>query len=123
MERAAAHDGPVYLRLARDPSPVLFGDGYRFEIGARVLLRDGRDVAILSTGLQTHRALAAATSSLRMGSKRWSSTCRQSSRCPADAVAEAARRTGAVVTAEDHSIIGGLGGQWPRSWPNIARRP
>jgi transketolase len=109
VERAAAHGGPVYLRLARDPSPVLFGDGYRFEVGAPVLLREGDDVAILSTGLQTHRALAAADLLAADGIEALVLHLPTVKPLPADGVAEAARRTGAVVTAEDHSIIGGLG--------------
>jgi len=106
---AAAHDGPVYLRLARDPSPVLFGDAYRFEIGAPVLLREGGDVAILTTGLQTHRALAAADALARDGVDALVLHLPTVKPLPAAAVLEAAQRTGAVVTAEDHSVVGGLG--------------
>src|SRR5688572_11554713 len=52
--------GPVYLRLTRDPSPVIFPDDYRFTIGTGVVLRDGGDIGLISTGVQTIRALEAA---------------------------------------------------------------
>src|SRR5829696_9193698 len=54
------YDGPMYLRLTRDPSPAVFPNDYRFEIGRAALLRDGMDVGIVSTGVQTIRALEAA---------------------------------------------------------------
>ena len=57
MDAMMRHDGPMYLRVTRDASPVIFGPDYRFEIGRGVLLRDGGDVAIISTGVQTIRAL------------------------------------------------------------------
>src|SRR5690606_21206337 len=52
--------GPMYLRLTRDPSPVIFPDDYRFEIGAGVVLREGGDIGLISTGVQTIRTLEAA---------------------------------------------------------------
>lgn len=107
--RAAEHGGPIYLRLARDAGPVLFGDGYRFRIGDPVLLRDGSDVALLTTGLQTPRTLAAADLLAADGIDALVLHLPTVKPLNEAAVVEAARRTGAVVTAEDHSIMGGFG--------------
>jgi transketolase len=110
MHAATAHRGPVYLRMTRDPSPVIFGPDYRFEIGRGYVVREGRDVAIISTGVQTTRALEAAN--ILAGEGISVHLLHLPTLKPIDeqAVVEAAARTGAVVTAEDHTIIGGLGG-------------
>jgi transketolase len=102
--------GPVYLRLTRDPSPTIFSDDYRFTIGRGVLLRDGGDVALIGTGVQTVRALEAAGLLAAEGIE--ASVLHLPTLKPLDvaAVVAVAERTGAIVTAEDHSIIGGLGG-------------
>ena len=101
---------PTYLRLTRDPSPFIFGDDYTFEIGKGHLLRDGGDIGIISTGVQTVRALAAAD--LLAASGVHASVLHLSTIKPLDteAIVNLADRTDAIVTAEDHSIIGGLGG-------------
>jgi transketolase len=102
--------GPTYLRLTRDPSPTIFPDDYRFEIGRAVLLRDGADVGLISTGVQTVRALQAADLLAAEGIQ--ASVLHVPTIKPLDeaALVAAAERTGRIVTAEDHSIIGGLGG-------------
>ena len=110
MAAMMEHDGPVYLRLTRDPSPVIFGPGYRFAIGRGVLLRDGGDVALIATGVQTVRVLEAAELLAEEGVA--AAVLHLPTLKPLDvaAVVAVAERCGAVVTAEDHSIIGGLGG-------------
>jgi transketolase len=110
MDAMMETSGPMYLRLTRDPSPVIFPDSYRFEIGRGVLLRDGGDVGIISTGVQSVRALEAAD---RLAAADVSASVLH---LPAvkpldvEAVIDLASRTRRIVTAEDHSIIGGLGG-------------
>jgi transketolase len=110
MHAATVHRGPVYLRMTRDPSPVIFGPDHRFEIGKGYVVREGRDVAVISTGVQTTRALEAADILAAEGIS--AHLLHMPTLKPLDeqAVVEAAARTGAVVTAEDHTIIGGLGG-------------
>lgn len=110
MAAMMAHEGPVYLRLTRDPSPVVFAADYRFAIGRGVLLRDGGDVALIGTGVQTVRVLEAADLLAADGIA--ATVLHLPTLKPLDvaAVVAVAERTGAVVTAEDHSIIGGLGG-------------
>ncbi len=102
--------GPVYLRLTRDPSPVIFPDDYRFTIGAGVLLRDGGDIGLISTGVQTIRALEAAEQLAAEGIDAAVLHLPTLKPLDVDAIVRLAERTGAIVTAEDHSIIGGLGG-------------
>ncbi len=102
--------GPMYLRLTRDPSPVIFPADHCFAIGRALVLRDGRDVAIISTGVQTVRALEAADLLAAGGID--ATVLHVPTPKPLDvaAIIAVAERTGAVVTAEDHSVIGGLGG-------------
>jgi transketolase len=102
--------GPAYLRLTRDPSPTIFPPDYRFQIGKGVLLRAGGDVAIVGTGVQTVRVLEAAELLAAEGIEATVLHLPTLKPLDVEAIVAVADRTGAVVTAEDHSIIGGLGG-------------
>ncbi|MBZ4653635.1 MAG: putative transketolase C-terminal section [Peptococcaceae bacterium] len=106
---AAAHDGPVYLRLGRAPVPILFDDDYKFEIGKAVVLRDGKDVALLACGIMVNEAMKAAEELAREGIS--ARVINVSTLKPIDkgTIIKAALETGALVTAEEHNIIGGLG--------------
>jgi transketolase len=110
MHAATVHRGPVYLRMTRDPSPVIFGPDHRFDIGRGYVVREGRDVTVISTGVQTTRALEAADILASEGVSAHLLHLPTLKPIDEQAVVEAAARTGAVVTAEDHTIIGGLGG-------------
>jgi transketolase len=111
MRMAVLTPGPMYLRLTRDPSPIIFGSSYRFELGKAVVLRDGRDVTIISTGVQSVRALEAAERLLApKGISAHVLHVPTIKPLDEEGIVEAAQRTGLVVTAEDHSILGGLGG-------------
>ncbi|UUZ86669.1 hypothetical protein LJK88_14285 [Paenibacillus sp. P26] len=100
----------MYIRLARDPVAQVFTEGYRFRLGKAVRIKEGQDVTIISTGSQTGRALQAAHDLDAEGIS--ASVLHMPSIKPLDeeAIVEAARSTGAIVTAEDHSVLGGLGG-------------
>ncbi|MFL5761808.1 MAG: transketolase family protein [Thermomicrobiales bacterium] len=102
--------GPMYLRLTRDPSPCIFPSDYRFAIGRAVQVRSGADVAIISTGVQTIRALEAADVLAQEGISASILHVPTLKPLDEDAIINVAEKTRAVVTAEDHSIIGGLGG-------------
>ena len=110
MEAIVDYDGPVYLRLTRDPCPVVMPDGYEFEIGRAVLMREGGDVTLIGTGQKTIDCLEAAR--LLAEEDITATVLHVPTLKPLDEVAiiKAAARTGRVVTVEDHSIIGGLGG-------------
>ena len=110
MEALVAVHGPAYLRLARDPSPVIFDPSYRFEIGRAVKVRDGGDVTLISTGIQTPRTVEAAEMLQAEGVSALVLHVPTLKPLDVDAVVAAAERTGLVVTAEEHSILGGLGG-------------
>lgn len=109
VRAAAEYHGPVYLRFGRLAVESIFGDDYRFEIGKGVQLTDGNDVTIIATGLmvgealQAQKELAAAGVSARVINM---ATIKPIDR---DIIVKAAAETGAIVTAEEHNIIGGLG--------------
>lgn len=102
--------GPCYLRTGRSPLPRVFREGQTFPPGRALWLREGDDAAILAVGVMVHRALDAAQ--LLEAEGIHCSVLNMSWLKPldAEAVTEAAQRCGAVVTAEDHTILGGLGG-------------
>lgn len=101
--------GPTYLRVTRDPSPVIFPRDHRFDIGKAIKLAHGADVAIISTGVQTIRALEAAAILEERGVSALVLHVPTLKPLDVEAICDAASSVTAVVTAEDHSIIGGLG--------------
>lgn len=109
VEAAILHDGPVYIRFGRMAVPVMFGDDYKLTIGRGHKMRGGKDVSIIATGIEVEQALAAAE--ILAGEGIDASVVNMASIKPIDrdlVIAEA-RACGAIVTAEEHSIIGGLG--------------
>jgi transketolase len=100
----------MYMRVTRDATPIIFPADYHFRIGEGVLLRDGGDVGLISTGVQTVRTLAAADLLAADGINAGVLHMPTLKPLDVDAIVGLAERTGAIVTAEDHSIIGGLGG-------------
>lgn len=109
MEFANKYEGPIYMRIARDSSPVIFQQDYQFELGKAVKLKEGTDVTIIATGTQTSRALEAAEILEQEGIS--VNVVHMPTIKPLDhqAIVEAAEATGVIVTAEEHSIYGGLG--------------
>ena len=107
---AASHEGPCYVRLVRDATQRLFGDDYRFELGKAVTVRDGGDVTLFSTGSQTPRVVDAANLLAEDGID--AHVVHVPTIKPLDeaAIVAAAERTGRVITVEEHSVLGGLGG-------------
>jgi transketolase len=107
---AAAYEGPCYVRLVRDATQRLFDGGYRFEFGRAVVVREGRDVSLVSTGAQTPRVLDAAELLAARGIE--AHVVHVPTIKPIDeaAIVAAAERTGVVVSVEEHTIYGGLGG-------------
>ena len=106
---AAAFNGPVYLRLGRDAYPVIAEIHHGFEIGKAKLLREGRDITLITAGIMVSEGLKAAG---MLKEKNYSArVIHMPTLKPLDseAVLQAARETRRVVTAEEHSIIGGLG--------------
>lgn len=107
---AAAYDGPCYVRLVRDATQRLFGDDYRFAFGKAVTVREGRDVTLISTGSQTPRVVDAADLLAADGIDAHVVHVPTIKPLDVGAIVAAAERTGRVITVEEHSVIGGLGG-------------
>ena len=104
------YDGPVYMRTGRSPAQRLFDASHQFEIGKGEILRKGKDVTLVACGVEVARALEAAD---LLGEDKISArVVNMATIKPIDAelLARCARETGAIVTAEDHNILGGLGG-------------
>ena len=114
LAAVVAHRGPVYFRMVRGdiggPCPRVSPDGYTFRLGKAALLREGRDVTLIGSGLMVSRCLHAAEILANEGIA--ADVLNVSTIKPLDAemIAARARRTGAVVTAENHTVLGGLGG-------------
>jgi transketolase len=110
IRAAAAHDGPVYIRISRMPVPELARpEGAAFAIGKGEVLRDGGDIAIIANGTLVHRALDAAAALAAEGIA--ARVVNMASVSPIDAeLIAAAAATGAIVTAEEGLRQGGLGG-------------
>ncbi len=112
VEAAILTEGPMYLRFGRYAVPDVTSDlpGYRFEIGKGVTLREGKDVTIVATGYPVHLALAAADILAGEGISAEVINIHTVKPLDTELIAASAKKTGAVVTAEEHSVIGGLGG-------------
>jgi len=106
---AANYYGPVYIRMGRLDVPLLFGEDYSFEIGKANILKEGTDVAIMANGLMVSMAMEAADDLAAEGIN--VSVVNVASVKPLDeeTIVRIAKVTKAVVTAEEHNVIGGLG--------------
>ena len=109
VHAAVAHEGPVYMRFGRLAVPRVNSEDYKFELGKGVLLRDGKDVTIVATGLMVNEALIAAETLKAEGIDARVINIHTIKPIDKDILVAAAKETGAIVTAEEHSIIGGLG--------------
>ena len=109
VEAAINFVGPVYLRFGRMAVPVLYGDDYDFQIGKGVVMADGADVSLIATGIMVEQALAAKELLAANGIS--ASVVNMATIKPLDEklVLEQAAKCGAIVTCEEHSIVGGLG--------------
>ena len=107
---AAEYEGPVYMRFGRLAVPRIFDESYKFELGKAVTLREGSDVTIIATGLMVNEAIEAAKALAGEGISAEVINIHTIKPLDKEAVIRSAAKTGAVVTAEEHSIIGGLGG-------------
>ncbi len=110
VKAAVQHNGPVYLRFGRLAVPVVNGSDYHFELGKGVTLKDGSDVAIVATGLMVNEALKAAETLAAEGIHARVINIHTIKPLDEELIIKAAQETGAIVTAEEHNIIGGLGG-------------
>lgn len=110
LPQVAEWPGPVFLRLNRNEVPVLFDDSYHPKIGEAVTLRPGDDVTLICAGLMVSRCLDAAEVLAGEGINARVLEVHTVKPLDIESVLQAARETGAFVTVEEHSIVGGLGG-------------
>ena len=106
---AYEYQGPVYLRMGRLAVPVFHEDGFKFKIGKGEIMREGTDIAIIANGLMTYEAIKAGEALEAMGIH--ARIVNMSTIKPLDEeiIINSAKKTGKVVTVEEHSVIGGLG--------------
>ena len=111
VKAAIEHEGPVYLRFGRLAVPVINDPAsYLFEIGKGITMREGKDVTIIATGLEVSESLEAAKLLEADGISAEVINIHTIKPLDTELVVAAAKKTGKVVTVEEHSIIGGLGG-------------
>lgn len=109
IRAAVGIKGPVYIRLGRLGLPVIFDENYQFTVGKATQLQEGKDVTIIACGLMVGQAQEAAAELAKEGIAARVLNMHTIKPVDKEAIAAAARETGAIVTAEEHSIIGGLG--------------
>ena len=109
VEAAIKMNGPVYLRFGRLAVPVIYGSDYKMEIGKGICMADGKDVTIFATGIMVAQALEARELLKNDGIDAAVVNIHTIKPIDRELVCTMAARTGAVVTAEEHNIIGGLG--------------
>ena len=106
---AAEYDGPVYIRMGRLGVPVLFDDNYDFQIGIANTVKEGNDVTIAATGLMVYEAIKASEELAKEGISVRVINVGTIKPLDGETILKAAKETKFIVTAEEHSVIGGLG--------------
>ena len=110
VRAAAEYNGPVYIRLGRSAVPTINDEnGYKYEIGRAVKLKEGKDVTIVATGIMVSKALDAANLLKEEGIDAEVINIHTIKPIDSQSLIESAKKTGAVITCEEHNIIGGLG--------------
>lgn len=110
LPQVAEWKGPAYFRVCRNDVPVVFNGGYEPEIGKGITLIEGEDVTIIACGIMVARAIEAARRMAEMSIRARVVEMHTIKPMDADLVVRCADETGAIVTAEEHSVLGGLGG-------------
>ena len=109
LKQAIEMQGPCYVRLGRAAVPVFYGEDADLQIGKGNCIRDGKDLTIIATGIMVSKAVAAAETLAGKGIDARVIDIHTIKPIDRDIIVKAAKETGAIVTAEEHSIIGGLG--------------
>ena len=104
------YNGPSYMRLLRNPLPIIHDEGYKFEIGKGEILRKGKDAVIFATGTMVHESLKAAEILKEDKINVYVVNIHTIKPIDKNLIINLAKKTNCVITAEDHNIIGGLGG-------------
>jgi transketolase len=110
IEAIFHYSGPVYVRLARPKFPVVLNENYKFEIGKAKVLREGKDLTIIAIGITVFHSLKAAQELEKEGIHVRVINCSTLKPLDEETIVNSAKETGAIITVEEHSCIGGLGG-------------
>jgi len=110
IEYAAAEPGPFFIRLTRNPLPVVHQPDFRFRFGQAEVLRDGGDITLVAIGAMVEKALQAADSLAAAGFSAAVINCSTIKPLDRETMVSYAAKTRGIVTIEDHSVYGGLGG-------------
>ena len=110
VKALAYMEGPAYVRMGRPKVPVLFDDDFRYEFGKALVMRPGRDVTVLACGFMVHQALQAAEELAAEGIEAEVIDLHTVKPLDRKGILESVSRTGKVVTCEEHSVMGGMGG-------------
>ena len=110
LRAAVEYDGPCYIRLGRADVPIIFDDSYQFKIGKAAVLREGKDVSLFACGGMVAEALKAADLLAQDGVSAEVVNVSTIKPLDVETIVGSVKKTGAAVTAEEHTIIGGLGG-------------
>ncbi len=110
IEAAVLYNGPMYIRLGRLAVPIIHKENVKFEVGKGIVLREGKDVTIIAAGFMVHLALEAAAVLKDIGIEAKVVDMHTIKPIDKELIVKSAKETKAIVTAEEHNIIGGLGG-------------
>lgn len=103
------YQGPVYIRLAKSGEPVIYESDYEYKIGKGVILKDGEDITFIATGVAVYNAIIAADKLSKEGISVRLINMHTLKPLDSEIIIKSANETGAIITIEEHSIIGGLG--------------
>lgn len=109
IKAAVDIDGPFYIRISREKTPVIMDENYEFKLGKGDVLVDGSDVSIIACGVMVEKALNAAKELKEAGIEAQVINMSSIKPIDRDLIIESAKKTKAIVTAEEHSVVGGLG--------------
>jgi len=109
VENAAEYNGPVYIRLGRGEAPVIYEKNMDYEIGKAITLREGNDITIIATGTMVHRAIDAGRRLAEKGIEAKVIDMHTIKPLDVNVIKKAALETQAIITIEEHNVIGGLG--------------
>lgn len=110
IAEAAKINGPVYVRLGRSAVPVLYGEQDEIRIGKAITLREGKALTLIATGVMVNEALIAAETLAAEGIEVRVLDMHTIKPIDKDAIIKAAKETGGIITCEEHTVLGGLGG-------------
>lgn len=126
VKAAYSYDGPVYLRFGRLAVPVFHGEDFKFEIGKGEIVREGKDITIIANGLMVAEAIEAGKTLAEHGIDAEIINIATIKPLDEELVIASAKKTGRVITVEEHSIIGGLGeavcAVLSEKWPTAVKR-